>query len=82
MLTETVEQIYLNHVKPLKTVDRLRLVEKIVHDIFYTTDKSSVSKANIMDLHCLGKEIWKDLTLPNLSINCDMNGTRQSGKAL
>ena len=56
-----VEKIYQRHIRPLSVAERLRLLELTVHDLVEQPAlQTSPPKRNIMDLHGLGKEIWKD----------------------
>ncbi len=55
-----VERIYRRHVRPLSVAERLQLLEMTVHDLAnQPSGEGSRPRRNIMDLHGLGKEIWK-----------------------
>lgn len=43
MAAPTVDEIYEQMIKSLPTTDRLRLVEKIIHDLSATTTKDTSS---------------------------------------
>jgi hypothetical protein len=56
-----VEKIYKRHIRPLSVTERLQLLELTVHDLVDQPNLQAANpKRNIMELHGLGKEIWKD----------------------
>ncbi len=62
---DLVEDIYARHIRPLPVPLRLRLLEKIARDLSVPADEQVAAGTaplrSIMDLHGLGKEIWKDV---------------------
>jgi hypothetical protein len=61
-IANRVEKIYQRHIRPLSVAERLQLLELTVHDLVdQPIEQASNPKRNIMELHGLGKEIWKDI---------------------
>jgi hypothetical protein len=56
---QTVEEIYQQYIKPLPDKDKLRLIAKVSNDLAETEIEKP--KRSIMELHGLGKEIWKGI---------------------
>lgn len=54
-----INELYEEHIKSLSVTDRLRLIALISHEL--ANPSSETSKHTIMDLHGLGKNIWKDI---------------------
>ena len=52
-----LEAVYENHVKPLSTADRSRLLQMTTHDLARTAPQET-EKRRILALRGLGKEIW------------------------
>jgi hypothetical protein len=55
-----IQEIYKQHIKPLSTVDQLRLVELIAHGLAATVHDIPQSRS-LLDLEGLGEEIWKGI---------------------
>jgi hypothetical protein len=51
-----IQDIYEQHIKPLSTVDQLRLVELIAHELAATVHDIPQSRS-LLDLEGLGEEI-------------------------
>ena len=58
MATNSVEEIYEEHIKSLPAVDRLRLVELIAHGLAATVHDVPQSRS-LLELEGLGAEIWQ-----------------------
>ncbi|MCA1594659.1 MAG: hypothetical protein LC754_18925 [Acidobacteria bacterium] len=58
-MKDPVDELYVQHVKPLPADQRLRLLEKIAQDLADTP--GARRQRSIMELHGLGKEIWEDV---------------------
>jgi len=57
-----VEELYQQHIKPLLPIERLSLVEMIIHDLAAEPVRTAEKpKRSIMGLHGLGKEIWEGI---------------------
>ena len=56
---QTAEEIYQRYIKPLPNNEKLRLIAKVSNDLAET--EAEKPKRSIMELHGLGKEIWKDI---------------------
>jgi hypothetical protein len=56
MAAEHIAEIYEQHIKPLSTVDQLRLVELIPHRLAATVHDFPQSRS-LLDLDGLGEEI-------------------------
>lgn len=62
MVTNSVEELYEHHVKPLSAAERLRLVAMIANDLAsQSPEPAEKPKRSIMELHGLGKEIWEGI---------------------
>lgn len=62
MAALTAEQVYEQHVKPLPTAQRLRLVALTAEDLSrQSVEHSDRARQSIMELHGLGREIWKGM---------------------
>ncbi len=60
----TVEELYEQHVKPLSTVEKLRLLSMITQQLVAEPTLVEIvdkPKHSIMDLHGLGAEIWQGI---------------------
>jgi hypothetical protein len=55
-----IQEIYEQHVKPLSTVDQLRLVELIAHGLAATVHDIPQSRS-LLYLEGLGEEIWQGI---------------------
>jgi hypothetical protein len=55
-----IQEVYEQHVKPLSTVDQLRLVELIAHGLAATIQDIPKSRS-LLDLEGLGEEIWQGI---------------------
>jgi hypothetical protein len=60
MAAEHIAEIYEQHIKPLSTVDQLRLVELIAHGLAATVHDIPQSRS-LLDLEGLGEEIWQGI---------------------
>ena len=59
-MARNTEEIYRQHIKPLSPAERLRLMELTVHDLAQqSSGLAGEPRRSIMELHGLGKEIWK-----------------------
>ena len=56
-MADHLESVYENHVKPLSTADRSRLLEMMARDLARTAPRDA-EKRSILELRGLGKEIW------------------------
>jgi hypothetical protein len=56
---QTAEEIYQQYIKPLPDKEKLRLIAKVSNDL--ANDETEKKKRSIMELHGLGKEIWKGI---------------------
>jgi hypothetical protein len=61
MAAKNIEEIYEQHIKPLSTVDRLRLVELIAHGLVGTVDCGVPRSRSLLKLEGLGEEIWRGI---------------------
>ena len=64
MSTMSISELYEQHIKPLPTLNQLRLVEFITHNLvkYSAVDDASASpKHDIMELHGLGADIWQGI---------------------
>ena len=62
MAKSKVEELYQRHIKSLLPDEKLCLVELIAHDLVaQPSETSEKPKRSIMELHGLGKEIWKGI---------------------
>lgn len=62
MAMQTAEEVYEQHVKALPLAERLKLLALTAQDLAgasVTTEQQP--ERRIMDLHGLGREIWKDV---------------------
>lgn len=57
-MAKNIVEIYEKYVKPLPTVERLRLLEMTVHDLALTAPHEP-QKRSILELRGLGREIWQ-----------------------
>jgi len=55
-----IQEVYEQHVKPLSTVDQLRLVELIAYGLAATVHDIPQSRS-LLDLEGLGEEIWQGI---------------------
>ena len=61
-ITNRVEKIYKRHIRSLPVHEQQQLLELIERDLATQSAlTSSVPKHSIMELHGLGKEIWKGI---------------------
>lgn len=58
-MPQTVEEIYKQYIKPLPSVEKLRLIAKVSEDLAQTETKRE--KRNLMELEGLGAEIWEGI---------------------
>ena len=59
-MASNTEEIYRRHIRPLSAAERLRLMEMTVRDLAQQSSGSAGEPGrSIMELHGLGKEIWK-----------------------
>jgi len=59
-MARNTEEIYRQHIKPLSPAERLRLMELTVRDLAQqSSGLAGEPRRSIMELHGLGKEIWK-----------------------
>ena len=56
-----IQEIYEQHIKPLSTADRLRLVEFIAHGLVGTVDCGVPRSRSLLELEGLGEEIWQGI---------------------
>ncbi len=64
MSTMSISELYELHIKPLPTLNQLRLVEFITHNLVkygMADDASASPKHDIMELRGLGADIWKGI---------------------
>ncbi|MGA9997142.1 MAG: hypothetical protein WBP93_17120 [Pyrinomonadaceae bacterium] len=62
MSSADIDELYAQHIKPLATEDRLKLLALVARDLAQQTDNAASQKArSIMELHGLGKEIWEGI---------------------
>ena len=61
MAAEHIEEIYEQHIKPLSTVDQLRLVELIAHGLEATVNQDAPHSRSLLELEGLGEEIWQGI---------------------
>jgi hypothetical protein len=61
MATKRVEEIYEQHIEPLPAVERLRLVEIIVHGLAATVGGDATHSRSLLELEGLGEEIWQGI---------------------
>jgi hypothetical protein len=61
MAAEHIEEIYEQHIKPLSTVDQLRLVELIAHGLLGSVDRGVPRSRSLLELEGLGEEIWQGI---------------------
>jgi hypothetical protein len=59
MAAEHIEEIYEQYIKPLSTVDRLRLVELIAYGLAATISRDVPHSRSLLELGGLGEEIWQ-----------------------
>ena len=59
-MTDRLEEVYEKYVKPLPTIERLRLLEMTAHDLALTAPLAP-QKRSILELRGLGKEIWQGI---------------------
>jgi len=62
MRVMTVEELYEQHIKPMSTVEKLRLVSIIAQQLVVEpplVEDVDKPKRSIMELHGLGAEIWQ-----------------------
>ena len=61
-MEKSADEVYQQHVRSLPVAERLRLVEMTARDLVVSSESSSQRPTrSILELHGLGKEIWKDL---------------------
>jgi hypothetical protein len=53
-----IEELYLNHIKPLPMVERLRLLEMTARDLVTSTVNNTPSEHSLLELEGLGAELW------------------------
>lgn len=56
---QTAEEIYEQYVKPLPNNEKLRLIARVSGDL--ADGETERTKRSIMELHGLGKELWKGI---------------------
>ncbi len=56
---QSVEEIYQQYIKPLPEKEKLRLIARVSNDL--AESEIEKPKRSIMELHGLGKEIWKGI---------------------
>ena len=56
-----IQEFYEPHIKPLSTVNRLRLVELIVHGLAATVYQDVPRSRSLLELEGLGEEIWQGI---------------------
>ena len=56
-----IRGIYEQHIKPLSTVDQLRLVELIAHGLEATVYQDVLHSRSLRELEGLGEEIWQGI---------------------
>ena len=63
MSTMSISELYERHIKPMPTINQLRLVEFITHNLvkYGVAHDTSAPKHDIMELHGLGADIWKGI---------------------
>ncbi|HMF57311.1 MAG TPA: hypothetical protein VK619_13290 [Pyrinomonadaceae bacterium] len=62
MSSADIDEIYAQHIKPLPTEDRLKLLALVARDLAQQKDSAEGQKTrSIMELHGLGKEIWEGI---------------------
>ena len=55
-----IHELYEQHIKPLSTVDQMRLVELIAHGLAATIHDITQSRS-LLDLEGLGEDIWQGI---------------------
>ena len=55
-----VQQLYMQHIRPLSPEDRHRLLQLIASDLS-RQDNEVRAKRSIMELHGLGADIWQGI---------------------
>lgn len=53
-----IQTLYERHIKPLSIEDRVRVITLTAQDL---AKESASQKHDIMELHGLGAEIWRDI---------------------
>ena len=62
MVTSKVKELYQQHIKPLLPDERLWLLKLIAQDLVArSVEPAEKPERSIMELHGLGKEIWKGI---------------------
>lgn len=56
---QTVEEIYQQHIKPLPSSEKLRLIAKVSSDL--AENETEKPKRSLLELEGLGKEIWEGI---------------------
>jgi hypothetical protein len=56
-----IQEIYELHIKPLSTVDQLRLVELIAHGLAATVSQDTRHSRSLLHLEGIGEEIWQGI---------------------
>ncbi|GAC1403142.1 MAG: hypothetical protein NVSMB52_17120 [Chloroflexota bacterium] len=60
MSTNSLVDLYEQHIKPLSPADRLRLVAMTTQDLVQPSANGPMKRTrSIKELHGLGREIWK-----------------------
>jgi hypothetical protein len=57
-MTENLEALYEQHIKPLSGVDQLRLIERIAAGVVRQEEAAQKEPRNIMELHGKGAKVW------------------------
>jgi hypothetical protein len=55
----SAKEIYRRYIKQLPVAERLRLLAMVARDLASETRPAEQPKRSIMELHGLGKDIWK-----------------------
>ena len=61
MVKSKVEELYEQHVKPLSTSERLRLVELIARELAAVIAVDMPRQRSLLELEGLGAEIWQGI---------------------
>ncbi len=61
MATKTVEEIYEEHIRSLRAIDRLKLIELIVRGLSASIGHDLQPSHSLLELEGLGEEIWQGI---------------------